>query len=199
MTTTAPTTTDTSRHNTVDKISRECSATRDRDFLLVCRDVKLGLVHKCKTNFYSPATKKTRLKSVFCRLERMTATIESMIGLPDYNSQLGRPGRKSRRSRRPEKMHSLSCKRIIANVDITVTVVVLRQGRVHHTRLYSLRFNCSIVSLTAANTKRMFSVSAEKHHNAAVLKSVARMIFTDQRPRQPSVHRFVSRLLHRLT
>lgn len=28
-----------------------------------------------------------------------------------------------------------------------------------HTRLYSLRLSCKMVSLTAANTKRMFSVS----------------------------------------
>lgn len=28
-----------------------------------------------------------------------------------------------------------------------------------HTRLYSLRLSCRMVSLTAANTKRMFSVS----------------------------------------
>jgi len=31
--------------------------------------------------------------------------------------------------------------------------------RACHTRLYSFRFNCSIVSFTAANTNRMFSVS----------------------------------------
>lgn len=30
---------------------------------------------------------------------------------------------------------------------------------VGHTKLYSFRFNCRIVSLTAANTNRMFSVS----------------------------------------
>jgi len=29
----------------------------------------------------------------------------------------------------------------------------------HHTKLYSFRFNCKIVSFTAANTNRMFSVS----------------------------------------
>ena len=29
-----------------------------------------------------------------------------------------------------------------------------------HTRLYSFRFSCRMVSFTAANTKRMFSVSA---------------------------------------
>lgn len=31
--------------------------------------------------------------------------------------------------------------------------------RTAYTRLYSLRFSCKMVSLTAANTKRMFSVS----------------------------------------
>lgn len=33
------------------------------------------------------------------------------------------------------------------------------------TRLYSLRLDCSIVSLTAANTKRMFSVSGQQKEN----------------------------------
>lgn len=36
------------------------------------------------------------------------------------------------------------------------------RSAVRHTRLYSFRFNCSIVSLTAANTNRMFSVSAQR-------------------------------------
>jgi len=38
----------------------------------------------------------------------------------------------------------------------------------HHTRLYSLRFSWSIVSLTAAKTKRIFSVSAEKQHSTNI-------------------------------
>lgn len=31
----------------------------------------------------------------------------------------------------------------------------------HYTKLYSFKFNCNIVSLTAAKTKRMFSVSGK--------------------------------------
>ena len=34
--------------------------------------------------------------------------------------------------------------------------------RSRHTKLYSFRFNCKIVSFTAANTNRMFSVSAKQ-------------------------------------
>ena len=39
-------------------------------------------------------------------------------------------------------------------------------GDPSHTRLYSFRFSCSMVSFTAANTKRMFSVSATTNKTA---------------------------------
>lgn len=61
---------------------------------------------------------------------------------------------------------------------LTIVSVVVRRHRcssrldtrqtVHHTRLYSLRFSWSIVSLTAAKTKRMFSVSADNQHMAYI-------------------------------
>ena len=43
----------------------------------------------------------------------------------------------------------------------------------HHTRLYSFRFNCRIVSLTAANTKRMFSVS-----ETTIIRSFQKALFS---------------------
>ena len=39
-----------------------------------------------------------------------------------------------------------------------------------HTKLYSRKLSCKIVSLTAANTKRMFSVSAKQAKNKFYLK-----------------------------
>lgn len=48
-----------------------------------------------------------------------------------------------------------------------------------HTKLYSFRFSCKIVSLTAANTNRMFSVSGKKQRK--ILKIFHKVMFTTGR------------------
>lgn len=42
---------------------------------------------------------------------------------------------------------------------MTQMSVCKRENCMDHTKLYSFRFNCRMVSFTAANTNRMFSVS----------------------------------------
>jgi len=59
---------------------------------------------------------------------------------------------------------SLSLSQKIKRLIGVLACVGGRRSCRRHTRLYSFRFNCSMVSLTAANTNRMFSVSAAPHH-----------------------------------
>lgn len=167
---TAAMTTNTSHHNTVNKISRE--RPQDRDSVLVCH-VKLQF-HECKTNFYVARLQKIGARKVFlvelrrtsCRKRRQSISKNTIV-YPTTTAKLGWPGTENRIGSQWPGNCSHSCQQIISIIiNVVVVTVVSRQGSVHHTRLYSLRFSCSIVSFTAANTKRMFSVSAEKQHHS---------------------------------
>ena len=120
--------------------------------------------NKCKQNFYSNATITHAKKLPHTKLRRYR---NGSVAGKEQPSKLVRtrsvirsqqPGYDLVRTTRTQWLgnHSRSCQLIV-----TVVTVVSKQGRVHHTRLYSLRFSWSIVSLTAAKTKRMFSVSTK--------------------------------------